>query len=800
MVTVQFTAPAGAGTTNATIANSDGTRTASVAVTGTAVAPPAPTITTFAPISGPVGTTVTITGTNFTGAIGVSFNGTAATSVTVVSTTSVQAVVPTGATTGTLAVSNANGTATSTGIFTVTGPALAPLAAGLLLVEDDFNYAVGSLLTANGWALHSGSADVPAVVAGNLTQPTYPTGPLTPAATANQVLSNGVSADVNKGFAVPTGQNSIYYSALVNVPTGGTGTAADYVLHLLERTNAAGTTVNSFFRAKLFIQPSTSGLANKFNFGISVTSNPAGTPAPVFTPGSAAADYAEGQTYLVVVKYVYAPGSSDAVSLFVYDNMATLPGTEPATPTLGPLLEVNNASASLPNGLAIRQTGTSTHLNIDGVRVATGWGAVVGNATYTEAAAVANAGNYYTLAVTAAAQLTPNGAVSVENALTLTNGLVNTSATNSLTLYQTATINGGSASSFVNGPLARITAPGAATVGFPIGKGSAYRPLTLNTATQTSTTTYTGEVINSTARTAVPLGTTPTPLTRVSNVRYATLTASSGQPTGYIGTITLSFDADDLVNYPQDGSFVVAKRDGGSAGTWQNIGHTAATGTANGGNDVAGTLTSGIFTSFSDFSLASTAPASNNAANTSNPLPVELTRFAAVRQSAAPAVSLTWATASEQNSTYFEIERSLNGKTFATIATVTAQGNTAQASAYAILDREAPTAQLYYRLRQVDADGTAAYSPVVAIAATAKAMLRAYPNPTTDAVTLTMPTTLGQLVSILDLSGREVRRIEASATGQVSLRGLPAGTYLLHVRTSSGLAVCRVVKEITTRY
>src|SRR5205823_5352431 len=69
---------------------------ASVTVT-VSNAPPAPTITGFSPSSGPVGTGVTISGTNFTGASDVRFNGTSAVSFSVTSSTSISATVPSGA-------------------------------------------------------------------------------------------------------------------------------------------------------------------------------------------------------------------------------------------------------------------------------------------------------------------------------------------------------------------------------------------------------------------------------------------------------------------------------------------------------------------------------------------------------------------------------------------------------------------------------------------------------------------------------------------------------------------------------
>ncbi|MCU0425232.1 MAG: IPT/TIG domain-containing protein [Candidatus Kapabacteria bacterium] len=84
---------------------------------GFALIPP-PRITSFSPTSGHVGTLVTINGTNLTGARYVGFGGTTTSAITVISPTQMTATVPVNALTGTLSVSTPGGTATSAGIFT----------------------------------------------------------------------------------------------------------------------------------------------------------------------------------------------------------------------------------------------------------------------------------------------------------------------------------------------------------------------------------------------------------------------------------------------------------------------------------------------------------------------------------------------------------------------------------------------------------------------------------------------------------------------------------------------------------
>jgi large repetitive protein len=118
---ITATVPQGATTGPISVTNPAGTATSSSIFTvmgnpGGNIG--APIISGFSPTSGPVGTVVTITGTNFTGATAVKFGSTSAI-FNVISDTSITATVPAGAKTGKISVTNSSGTRTSRGVFKV---------------------------------------------------------------------------------------------------------------------------------------------------------------------------------------------------------------------------------------------------------------------------------------------------------------------------------------------------------------------------------------------------------------------------------------------------------------------------------------------------------------------------------------------------------------------------------------------------------------------------------------------------------------------------------------------------------
>ncbi|MDO7885889.1 hypothetical protein [Hymenobacter cheonanensis] len=190
-------------------------------------------------------------------------------------------------------------------------------------------------------------------------------------------------------------------------------------------------------------------------------------------------------------------------------------------------------------------------------------------------------------------------------------------------------------------------------------------------------------------------------------------------------------------------------------------------------------------------------PSPNTATATATPvgpLPVALTAFAA--QAVGRDARLTWTTASEQNNDYFGVERSLDGQAFTQVGRVAGHGTALVANSYNYTDAAVASraaGPVYYRLHQVDLDGTSTYSPVRTVSfdgAGAVAGLGLYPNPaapTDAAVTLDLRTLpLGAYdVNLVSALGSTVAHYPVQG-GQSQALTLPAtlasGAYLVLVQ------------------
>jgi Secretion system C-terminal sorting domain len=143
------------------------------------------------------------------------------------------------------------------------------------------------------------------------------------------------------------------------------------------------------------------------------------------------------------------------------------------------------------------------------------------------------------------------------------------------------------------------------------------------------------------------------------------------------------------------------------------------------------------------------------------PVPVELTSFTA--QASAEGVLLKWTTASELNNHGFEVERSLDGTGFFTVAFIQGAGTTTEGKEYSYTDNvEYKGGEIfYYRLKQVDLDGRIEYTDIIEVEFDIPkdfVLHQNYPNPFNPSTTIKYAVPKTSLVSlkIYDLTGQEV--------------------------------------------
>ena len=319
----------------------------------------------------------------------------------------------------------------------------------------------------------------------------------------------------------------------------------------------------------------------------------------------------------------------------------------------------------------------------------------------------------------------------ITDSLALTNGLIDSDSTNLLSINSGAFVADAIDASFVNGPMEH-TGITAATIKFPLGAGTEAHQidLTVNGPSQD----YLGDFI---LESAVDLGfTLPLSLERVSDIDYWGISTAGAVTTAMV---ELYYNASDFVS--DESKLRVAKDDGG--GNWLDI-------LGVGSSSPAGTIQSGLnFTDFSLFSLA------NDTAG-SNALPVELLFFEA--KPINTWVELSWATASEVNNNFFAVERSGDGFQFEELFTVAGAGHSQIILSYQVADETPLPGISFYRLRQVDFDGTFAYSPIRVVDYSGDGSIIVFPNPTAGEFTMRLGFVPEHEVSIVirDLLGHVV--------------------------------------------
>ena len=162
--------------------------------------------------------------------------------------------------------------------------------------------------------------------------------------------------------------------------------------------------------------------------------------------------------------------------------------------------------------------------------------------------------------------------------------------------------------------------------------------------------------------------------------------------------------------------------------------------------------------------------------------PVTLTSFTTTKKD--NNVLLNWQTATEINTAYFNIQRSTNGKDFATVGSVNAKG----AGSYNYTDPAPPPPKggiWHYRLQVVDKDGALSYSEVRELTIV-NFQLSIAPNPAKDIVNLSSKGM--QHISITDNTGKIVmnKTLDNTDNTSINIANLAKGVYYISVKDNAG--------------
>jgi hypothetical protein len=343
---ITATVPAGATTGPITVTTPDGTATSG---TNFVVILP-PTIVSFSPTSGPVGTSVTITGTNFTGTTDVRFNGVSAT-FTVVTSTQITATVPAGATTGPITVTNPAGTATSgTNFVVILPPTIASFSPTSGLIGASVTI-TGTNFTGTTSVRFNGISAIFNIVDPETITATVPVGATTGPITVTNPAGTATSGTP---FVVPQTPSISSFS-----PTAGTvGTSVTILgVNFVEVTDVRFNGVNASFTVNSPTQITATVPAGATTGPITVT-NPAGTATSsasfvvILPPTIASFSPTSGPVGAsVTITGTNFTGTTDVrfngiTAVFTLNSNTQITATVPAGATTGPITVTNPAGTA----------------------------------------------------------------------------------------------------------------------------------------------------------------------------------------------------------------------------------------------------------------------------------------------------------------------------------------------------------------------------------------------------------------------------------------------------------------------
>ena len=172
-------------------------------------------------------------------------------------------------------------------------------------------------------------------------------------------------------------------------------------------------------------------------------------------------------------------------------------------------------------------------------------------------------------------------------------------------------------------------------------------------------------------------------------------------------------------------------------------------------------------------------------------LPIEMGHFNAVKKT--DAVQLNWLTLSEENTRSFIVERSWDGQRFQPLGTLEAIGNSSSTTSYKYLDNNPNEGENYYRLQQVDLDGSFTYSKIALVNFYKNQALTIRPSLVENSFNIVAKNTTGQMeFSIFNFMGHKMMegKVE-SGEEAIDASTLASGQYIITILYGNGKKATR---------
>ena len=369
--------------------------------------------------------------------------------------------------------------------------------------------------------------------------------------------------------------------------------------------------------------------------------------------------------------------------------------------------------------------------------------------------------------------------ITIENTLTLTEGIINEGAggnevvrfLNGSTLPIPA-----SDLSHVDGRVEKVTETGV-QFNFPVGKNGIYRPITVTPTADNAE--FRAEYFQIDPDPSFDHNSIAATLNHISSCEYWVLDRTVP---GANADVKLSWDSRTSCGVTMQSELRVARWDGA---IWQDQGNGGTTGLTGAGTIVS----SGSVINFSPFTLASISGG--------NPLPVDLLYFSA-SSNINRIVDLNWRTVSETDNDYFTIERSINGVLFEKVTEVNGAGNSSLIIDYKSVDDTPYLGVSYYRLKQTDFNGNISYSNSKKVSLEVETF-SIYPNPSKLGKQITIESSSSvsdYSIEIYSMIGKLISSTHYSSNlNQLPLDNLASGNYLIVLKTGTLIQTKKLVIE-----